>query len=272
MAEFSFAAAGDVGLGLLGGLTKGLSALSAQGISEANAEAANKIRAGQNEVERSKRNLAGVVRDINNDRLLVAASKNLDTLTVNAIRTSDSFAKGNFEQSIKDAEQMGVVAARASASGLGGSSIASIGRTVALTQARAEQARADRQGDIQYDQSQATVDVLSNALKSTSTAPLTANMQYGVNTPAAGGDGIAGALLRGLIDKKDSLKVLLGSMEPNSAQTKPTLDVGSGADSRADFAFEEAVSFPVTDSNVQPLGQINYVDRSDRLLLNATLN
>jgi len=276
MAEFSWAAAGDVGLGLLGGLSTGLNAYSKNAAAEAAAESANKIRDAQNMVERSKRSLAATVRDINNDRLIEAGAKQLDTLTTNAIRMQDSMTNGNFEQSIKDAERLGAVSAQAAASGLGGTSIAAISSTAASQVARAGQSRAERQGDATYDASQATVDVLANALKQTSTGPLTANIQYGRNVATPGGDGIAGALLRGLIDKKASLVTLLGSLEDSPASTptvKPTMDVA--ASNGVDFQFEEATSSPVSQSfvNGTDLGQLSgdYVDRSDRLLLNATL-
>lgn len=276
MAEFSWAAAGDVGLGLLGGLTKGLGAMAANSAREANAEAQNLIREGQNEVERSKRSLAATVRGINNDRLLRAAGKQLDVLTANAIRMSESYTKGNFEQSIKDAESMGAASVRASASGLGGSSVAAIGQVTQLAQARQAQYRAEQQSDQLYDATQATVDVLGNALRQTSTAPLTASMQYGMNSINQSGSTLAGALIEGLLakDKRASLQTLLGSLAGDEPRAKPVMEVAGGAS--VPFEFEGATAFPVTDSNVSAtdLGQLGggpYVDRSDRLLLNATL-
>lgn len=276
MAEFSWAAAGDVGLGLLGGLTKGLGAMGKNAAAAANAEAQNLIREGQNEVERSKRSLAATVRGINNDRLLRAAGKQLDVLTANAVRMSESYTKGNFEQSIKDAESMGAASMRAAASGLGGSSVQAIGQVTQLAQARQAQYRADQQGDQLYDATQATVDVLGNALRQTSTAPLTASMQYGVNSINQSGSTLAGALLEGLLakDKRASLQTLLGSLAGDEPRAKPTMEVAGGAS--VPFEFEGATAFPVTDSIVTPndLGQLGggpYVDRSDRLLLNATL-
>jgi hypothetical protein len=275
MAEFSWAAAGDVGLGLLGGLTKGLSGMAASSAAKANAEAQNLIREGQNEVERSKRSLAATVRGINNDRLLRAAGKQLDVLTANAVRMSESYTKGNFEQSIKDAESMGAASLRAAASGLGGSSVAAIGQVTQLAQARQAQYRQEAQSDQLYDATQATVDVLGNALRQTSTAPLTASMQYGMNSINQSGS-LAGALLEGLLakDKRASLQTLLGSLAGDEPRAKPTLEVAGGAS--VPFEFEGAEAFPVTDSVVTPtdLGQLGggpYVDRSDRLLLNATL-
>lgn len=265
MAEFSWAAAGDVGLGLLSGLSSGLTALGNAQTANANARTANIVRTAQNDVKRSQRNLAGEIRSINNKRIMDAAGAQLDVLTTNAVRTSDAFVRGNFEQSIKGAEAWGQASARAAASGLGGAGIEAISRATSLTLARQQEATESRQGDVTFDQTQATTKVVSNALIGLAAGPLTASQDFSYSPQASSGTGIAGALVQGLLGKKDSLNVLLGSLV--GAPTEPA---GTGA-----------VTSPVGQSTVEgkPLATFNIepspyedtqrlINRSNNITLN----
>lgn len=234
MAEFSWAAAGDVGLGLVGGLTKGLAAAGASEIAQANANAANTIRQARNEVARSARNLAGTVRSLNNQRQMEAAGERVNTLTTNAVRTSDAFARNNFEASIRGAEAWGQASARVAASGLGGAGIQAISSTVGLQIARQNEARQSGQDAALYDASQATRNVVSNALVGLAAGPLTAQQDYSFNSAPSSSTGVAGALIGGLLDKKSSLSTLLGSL------------VGSDANPP-----DRAIASPVASSSVE---------------------
>lgn len=233
MAEFSWAAAGDVGLGLVGGLTKGLAAAGASEIAQANADAANTVRQAKNAVARSARNLAGTVRSLNNQRLMEAAGERVNTLTGNAARVSDSFARNNFEASIRGAEAWGQASARVAASGLGGAGIEAISRTTQAQIDRAQQVRESGQADVMFDQSQATRNVVSNALVGLAGGPLTAQQDYSFNSAPSSSTGVAGALIGGLLDKKSSLATLLGSL------------VGDGGNPP-----QGATASPVTQSSV----------------------
>jgi hypothetical protein len=232
MAEFSWAAAGDVGLGLVGGLSKGLEAAGAAEIAKANADAANTVRKARNEVARSQRNLAGTIRSLNNQRLMEAAGERVNSLTTNAVRTSDAFTRGNFEASIRGAEAWGQASARVAASGLGGAGIEAISRTTQSQIDRAKQARESGQADVTFDQSQATRNVVSNALVGLAAGPLTAQQDYSFNQAPGSFTGVAGALVQGLLSKQSSLSTLLGSLAPSGGQ-----------------APQGAQSFPVTQSN-----------------------
>lgn len=231
MAEFSWAAAGDVGLGLIKGIGSGLSALGSAEIANANARAANRVREGQNEVRRANAGLAGTVRSLNNQRLAEAAGKQLDVLVQNSVRTQDSFTRGNFEQTIRNAEEYGRSAAGAAAAGLGGGSIEAMSRLTLLTAERKRQVGMDAQADVTYDQMQQMLGIMPSAVQRMDTSPIVGGFDQGRNVSTGNGmGGFAGALLNGLLEKKDSLAVLLGSLAPDMQGKRPT---------------ETAISFPV---------------------------
>lgn len=234
MAEFSWAAAADVGLGLLGGASKALAAAGASKVARVNAEVANDIRKANNETARSARNLAGTVRSINDDRILEAAGKQLDTLTKNAVRTGDSFARGRFEQSVRDAEQWGQAAAGAAAAGLGGAGVRAIGMVNSLQIARRREALESGQAQAESDLADNS-GIIANALRRLDQSPLTARQDWS-QTAAAPSVNWAGFLLDGLMSKKDSLNVLAGSLysQPQAVGTAPT-DEGAKA-----FAVQES--------------------------------
>lgn len=276
MAEFSWAAAGDVGLGLLGGATKALQSAGRTAVAQANARAANTVREGQNDVRRSGRNLAATVRTINNDRILAAAGDQLDTLTRNAVRTSDSFTRGKFENSIKDAEQWGASAARASASGLGGAGIEAISQVTSMQIARRQEAYSRTAETAVGDAAERTEGVYSKALQQLDLSPLTASLDQN-HTAVPAGDNLAGFLIGGLLDKKDSLSVMLGSLytnngvptsgAPPAAVTSPvTTSTATGTD-LAPFKWDEDYDDAVRKHQLHPTPYANSIDA-----LNTTRN
>lgn len=268
MADFSWAAAADVGLGVLGGLSKGLDALGRAGVASANAESQNIVRAGQNEVRRSAAGLAGTIRGINDKRMMEAASVQRDAFQTNALRTADAFTNRDFETSIRGAEVMGRQAATAAASGLGGAGIEAISRTTDLQLARQKQALDAGQEDVLFDQARGVEAVIPAALRGLNQSPIILGYDQSQNNAGAPPN-IAGALIAGLLDKRASLQTALGSLQ-DAPEKVP------GAPQPASFAFTATTS-PVTQSNVtgtvlDPLVGTNYVDRSDRLASTATLN
>lgn len=268
MAEFSWAAAADVGLGLMGGVSKGLQALGAASVARSNSRAQALVREGQNAVRRSRLGLAATVRDLNNDRMMENAADQLSGLTTTALRTSDAFARGKFEESIRGAEQWGAAAARASASGLGGSGIEAISRVTSLQIARRQELM-ESQGSLQvYEAARAGRNVISNALLGLDQSPLTLGNDFS-QTADPGKPNIAGLLINGLLDKKASLQTLLGSLVGDQEVASPTGGAVSTPVSQstvtgtplASFEFQDpgAIAYPVNQSNVQgtPLGPVN---------------
>lgn len=266
MADFSWAAASDVGLGVLGGLSKGVDALGRSMVANANASAAATVRAGQNEVRRSAAGLAATIKGINDKRMMEAASERRDAFTTTALRTQDAFVNRDFENSIKGAEALGRAAASGAAAGIGGAGIQAISQTTQLQLDRQKQALAAGEQDVTFDEQQGIASVIPQALRGLSTSPLILGYDNSA-TPAVATPNIAGAMIAGLLDKRASLQTLLGSLQDSPA-------AAPGSPAKASFAFEATTS-PVAQSNVTgtdlaPLVGTTYQDRSDRLLAGPT--
>jgi len=269
MATFSWAAAADVGIGLVGALGKNAAA-------RATADAENTVRQVNNEVASAQRGLAATVRILNNKRIMEAAGQNLDAMTRQAGRTTDALTRQDFEGSIKGAEQWGAQAARAAGSGLGGAGIEAISRTTSLQIQRRQEQFDSQADDITYEQAQATTRVMSNALLSLEQGPLTARQDFSRSYAP----GVASALIGGLLSKRESLQTLLGSMVPGegpvsqpipdrTAVGNPIPPAGPPVE-RADFAF----TTPVPDVNIVgvPLQPRGYEQADIRRIDNVTLN
>lgn len=241
MADFSWAAAADVGSGLIGGLSRGLTALGNAEVAKSNAKAANLVREGQNEVRRSAAGLAATIRSINDDRILNAANERRDALVTNAVRTQDAFTRRDFETSVRGAEAHGRISAQVAASGLGGAGITAISKTVDLQLARAKEAAQSQEQSVAYDQGRQVEGVIPSALQALSTSPIILGYDRSVNAVPQSPN-IAGALIAGLLDKRASLQTMLGSLKDNTA-TDP---IGQP---KASFAFD-ATTYPVADRNV----------------------
>lgn len=253
MAEFSWAAAADVGLGLLGGATKALGAYGAHGLAKANAKAANIVREGQNDVRRSQTRLAATVRSINNTRIMEAAGKAHAGATTDALRTGDAISRAGFERSIQSAEARGRAATASAASGLGGAGIDAISQVAEMQLARRQEAAESRDEQVLGAATQRGDDIISSALMGLAQGPLTMGLDQRKNTVGSGPN-VAGLLIAGLMDKKDSLQVMLGSLY-DKAQTQATggdpmnwISDGQDASQAAEFSWAEPS--PVTQSTV----------------------
>lgn len=265
MAEFSWAAAEDVGFGLVGGLSKGLNALGAAQIAKANAYAKEVMRKANNQLAASSTQLASTVRNINNNRILEAGAEQVEVLRTNAIRTADSVQSGKFEQSIRDAEQWGHAAAGAAAQGLGGAGVRAIGIVNSLQMARRREMLNSRGEQIAADSERAGTGTMSRALQSLQQGPLQTRQSFGVQSVQT--PNIAQYLLAGLLDKKDSLHTMLGSLytqptsEASAAEAATTSPVYSGTVTATDLPpgispYEDTQRF----YNRQPPPYANSID------------
>lgn len=256
MAEFNWEAGVDVGIGLLGGISKGLGALGAAEISKSNARAANLIREGQNMVRRANRGLAATVMNINYKRTMEAAEDQLDSATINTVRTADAFVRSKFEDSIKGAEAMGRAAVKARSGGMGGSGIEAISQVTSLQLARSAQIKEDQEAAALYDSASSGNSIISNAFRSVQTSSSAGGFDFGKNQ--ASSPNIASALINGLLSKKDSLQTALGSLAPDKQSAGGdgaflgSYEDMAPASSVAQFAFEQpgADTFAVNQSSV----------------------
>lgn len=269
MAQFSWAAAADVGIGLLG-------AIGSNKLSRAKADADNAVREGNNQIASAQRGLAATIRGINNKRMMEAAGKNLDAATRNAGRTADAVTRGDFEASIKGAEQWGAQAAKSAGSGLGGGGIEAISRSTSLQIERRKELMESQGRDVTYEAAQQTTQIMSNALMGLEQGPLTARMDFSKSYAP----NMASALIAGLLSKRDSLSVMLGSLVPGQEPTSQPIPSGDAAGQpippagppvvQADFAF----TTPVPDSTIAgvPLPPRSFEQRDVRRIDNVTLN
>lgn len=234
--DFSGAAASGVGLGVAQGLGSFLIASGNRALSQANADARNIVRGGQNEQRIAESRLSAVVREINNRRRLTAAGEQADAVTNTAIRAQEAFTAGQLEQGLRLSESLGAAAAQAAASGVGGSSVEAINALTEGRAARLQQAQEQSQGRQQYDLYKQRAGVLERGVQSLDFSPLTANIDYGRDQGSAGGGfgSLVGSLMGNLIgteDQRKTLQTFLGSIAPTSqgVGSQPGFqDLGSG--------------------------------------------
>lgn len=233
MADFSWAAAADVGLGVLGGFAQGRAA-------QAQAQAANEIREAQNSVARSASMLARTIQTINNRRILEKGGSNLDAGLRTFSRGQDAFARQGFEASVQQAEVLGRAAASAAAAGVGGSSVMAMAGVTAGALARQREYAKSQQEDVTYDQLLSLTNIMPDAVRAMDNSAISPTQNFTKDTAGS----TLSYLLGGLMSKKESLHTLLGSLVGDKTKT-------GGSD-----AFvgppDLATSYPVSQSN--PIG------------------
>lgn len=223
-AQFSWAAGADAGLGLASAFSSWASADASAIVSKANADAANTVRKAQNEQRASGLSLSATLRSIVDKRVLDSAGLSANNATEAAIRTQQSFTRGNVEQGLRDVENLGAVSARASAAGVGGASVEAVSYSVRLQQARLAQRMGERDNQITYEQLKQRSGIMPNAVDKLDLTPLTAGFDY-TNSIASNQQGsLIAALTEGLLRKKDSLQVALNSIPLDTAPLPTTGD------------------------------------------------
>ncbi len=275
-AQFSWASFADVGIGAftayLGAKDErkyGARIHAAQmRTAKAIAAAENLVREGQNEVRSANRALASKVREINNNNILRNASDRIDAATRSALRVQDTTVRGSFEASVQGAEALGEQMARAAASGLGGAGIRAMSTGTSMRVARRQQALQELGEDQSYEAAQARAGIMADAYRGLQGGPLTAgtDVRQSVAQFDSGyqGESTASALIRGLFDKKDSLKTLLGSLVDDTPKAKPSVAHPVYSPSVTGTPIGElypgAQAYPVTNSSVvgTPLAPITF--------------
>lgn len=237
MATFSWASAGDVGLGLLQGW-------ASSSASRAQARAANDIREANNSVSRSSSMLARTIQNINNTRILEAGGKQLDAAQRSFSQAQDAFARRGFEGSVKQAEAAGQIAARAAAAGVGGASVQAMAGAAVSSLARQRDYMMNQQEAATYEQLQAMTSIMPNAIRSLDNSAIVTTQDFTRNRSG----GMIGSLLSSLLGKSNSLHTLLGSLVGDD----------EGQYTNKDTAFHGppgpvAESFPVRMSNPKGL-------------------
>jgi len=150
-------------------------------VNNANADASNLVRAGNNTLAAAQASLGNAQRSIGNQNKLNAAGSQLDTQAQNFARLQDQMTRGGLEDSLRASEQLGALHAQQAASGTGGASAAMMHATLALSVARQNTARDNNREYQTYDMQQQRMGLVQNTIGSLDEGQTFAPIDYNVN-------------------------------------------------------------------------------------------
>jgi len=153
-------------------------------VNAANADARNRTRAAGNELTAAQGNLERWVQSLNNQRRLEAAGDALDAHVTNYYRQADAVLAGNFESSIRDAEEEGAALAAQAATGIGGDTVDLINAATSLRQARSNEAAAQFKDTMQYDAALRASDMMQQAVQGLDSSIIMDSLDYGIDVAA----------------------------------------------------------------------------------------
>lgn len=223
-ATFSWASAADVGTGVASAISAWGTTSANKIVAKANAEAANVVRKAQNQQRASSLTLAGAMRAQAYHAALTNAGEADASAAETIARTSAAWTRGNFEQGLRNMEQIGAYTARAAAAGTGGASVQAVSYSIRLQQARLAERQDERQGQTMYELIKARSGIMPAAVSRLDMSPLAAGLDYNDNyVPQTNtGMGLIGALTEGLLSKGKSLQVALDSIQrPDNSPVPP---------------------------------------------------
>lgn len=134
----------------------------------------NEMRGAQSELQRFSASLS-------NQRVMDAAGRNIDNITENIGRNLDAATSGTLMSRIAAAEELGAVAAGASAAGAGGSSVEQYNNTLRLNEAMQEEAANRGVDSDSIHASQARGYALTDAIASIDNSRYFADQDYTIN-------------------------------------------------------------------------------------------
>lgn len=176
------AAVGVIG-GILGFLGANDQAKAQMIIAKANADAANKVRAAENEFKGASTALQNYIRAEDNKKKFEAAGEQWNVINQNVVRIQDDYVKGDVQQKLRAAEEMGSVSAAASFMGIGGSTVDTINMLV-------ERNYTDQKIDYEQKKTYQIQDMINErnslmeqASNATDQGTTFANMDYNKNMP-----------------------------------------------------------------------------------------
>ena len=152
-------------------------------VNNANADANNLVRVGNNQLAAAQAALGNTQRSIGNQNKLNAAGSQLDAQAQNFARLQDQMTRGGLEDSLRASEQMGALHAQQAASGTGGASAAMMHATLALSVARKNTTTANNQQYQTYDMQQQRMGLIQNTVASLDEGQTFAPIDY--NTDVA---------------------------------------------------------------------------------------
>lgn len=242
MAQFSWAAAADVGTGIASAISAWGTASANRIVSKANAAAQERVRKAQNQQRASGISLAATMRSQSYRAALKNAETQFNSSGELIARTQESFTRRNFEQGLKNVEQIGAFAARAAAAGVGGASVRAVSSTMQLQQDRLSERQGERDEETMYELVKQRTGIIPAAVSRLDVSPLNPNIDY---TPTfqqgPTGGNLLGFLTEGLLSKSKSLQVALDSIS-----TPDNTQLATG-----DFARMDRAHFP--EAQVSPI-------------------
>ena len=210
----SYAAAGQLGLTLISGLSQRAQQKAQNSVYEAEAQAANVIRAGQNVEKAGRNNLANWMTQENNKRRLVEAGAVLTATAQTLARQREVGTAESLEAQLSEAEAQGALAANVALSGASGASVDVLDMATALKRQRADLYRTRALGYADYDLRQRLLGIIPQAGASLDTGTTLEGLDYGRNTSR--GQRVQGNWLADLgafaLSKPDSFSQLTGSV------------------------------------------------------------
>jgi hypothetical protein len=147
-------------------------------LSRVNAESENKVRAARNERSKAQGDLARWAQSVNNQHVLDEGASASEATIVNFFRGGDASLTGNFEQSVRYAEQAGMQAAQAGAAGVRGGVVDSVNQATALRNARASQQVADYSDMRTFDTSRRVASIWNQTVGGLDNSVLLDDMDY----------------------------------------------------------------------------------------------
>lgn len=252
MAEnFSWASALDVGIGAAGGLLKWFG-------SDTQTIVAEGARKARNQVQASRNSLAATVRTINNQRLMEAAAKQMEAEGMNLGRIRGAAASGRFEQSIRNQEAAGARAANIAASGVGGVALSAVAGAMELQFGRLEFQARQRENQLSYNAVARMSGIVPDAIGAMDRGPMGGGMDYVETVNSQGGAfGLLTALTAGALSKKDSLQVMLGSLEDRPVGTTAPVTQAQATPYELPSVYSSPVtSSTVTGTDLPPIGPL----------------
>lgn len=177
----SFAPYASLGMSLVSGYSARQSAKAQQIVFDAEAKAANIVRAGRNQQVAAEANLANFMRAENNRRSMEAVGEQFNAGQMNLARLQESFTQGSVEDQIRAAEQAGAYAANVAFSGAAGSSVDVVNYTLSAQQERRDFYRNQQQGRVTYDQLQQLTGLQASAYRAIDYSLAIPSQDFGVN-------------------------------------------------------------------------------------------
>ncbi|WP_143277471.1 virion core protein, T7 gp14 family [Bordetella genomosp. 9] len=196
-------------------------------VGQANADAANLIRGGQNQFLAAQATLANTQRSAANQSKLQAFGDQSNALAENEVRVMDSMVRGRLSARLQAAATLGALRADASARGVGGSSADALRSVVSLQAGAVETQAQDNQRYISFDSLMRRQGLVRASVSSLDFGQSIPTLDYGIN-----------------VAPKAQVPLLAGNFGPGPFQQALGGVIGTGLTLWAKGAFKSPSASP----------------------------